>query len=311
MSGFFFTHGEVDLDLLKSIDFKVEGKSIFFSERSQDVDSTPIIMNKTPISVDVGKSQLRSEELNIQTSNIKLKTIEKSLLHSDEVKIQTRSSTKLETYAVKKKNAGIPSASTFSLDTILLQPDCVGHSEDLVLGKCNYDICSILLLTTLLAFSLGIAVNTNDKNFAIFAYSFREVNPKAMAIIFVNEPVPKIHSEIARNASIIIVEFNAGLMKPDFLANFHPSSLRWVLFERLLSASDGYLARTAKKLIVVDVRDTYFQTDPFALISDTTNVFYAFGESRGMSIFSCGEFAYKVSYLFILRITETIYGGCK
>jgi hypothetical protein len=78
-----------------------------------------------------------------------------------------------------------------------------------------------------------------------------------------------------------------------------------------LSASDGYLARTAKKLIVVDVRDTYFQTDPFALISDTTNVFYAFGESRGMSIFSCGEFAYKVSYLFILRITETIYGGCK
>ena len=113
MSGFFFTHGEVDLDLLKSIDFKVEGTSIFSSERSQDVDSTPIIMNRTPIPVDVRKSQLRSEELNIQTSNIKLKTIEKSMLRSDEVKIQTRSSTKLETYAVKKKNAGIPSASTF------------------------------------------------------------------------------------------------------------------------------------------------------------------------------------------------------
>ena len=79
-------------------------------------------------------------------------------------------------------------------------------------------------------------------------------------------------------------------MKPEFLANFHPSSQRWVLFERLLSASDGYLARVAKKLIVVDVRDTYFQTDPFALFDGTKNVFYAFGESRGMNIFSCGEF---------------------
>eukprot|EP01037_Dinobryon_pediforme_P032618 gene32618-37651_t len=45
-------------------------------------------------------------------------------------------------------------------------------------------------------------------------------------------------------------------MQPKYLANYHPASLRWVMFERLLVAQNNFLARSMDKVIVVDVRDT-------------------------------------------------------
>eukprot|EP01037_Dinobryon_pediforme_P046493 gene46493-59816_t len=77
-------------------------------------------------------------------------------------------------------------------------------------------------------------------------------------------------------------------MQPKYLANYHPASLRWVMFERLLVAQNNFLARSMDKVIVVDVRDTMFQTNPFELIHNTTNVISVFGESSGLDIGSCG-----------------------
>ncbi|CAM9713655.1 unnamed protein product, partial [Phaeothamnion confervicola] len=54
-------------------------------------------------------------------------------------------------------------------------------------------------------------------------------------------------------------------LEPAFLRNYHPSSLRWVLLDRYLSEHHARYGR----VLMVDVRDTIFQSNPFSLVSGT------------------------------------------
>jgi len=136
-------------------------------------------------------------------------------------------------------------------------------------------------------------VKINPKNLAIFCKSFREVEPVGTVIIFINKPISEIHKTIAESTNTYLIEFDSKTLLPEYIRTYHPSSQRWILFDRLLSVYHYRLARTFNKVVVVDVRDTLFQTNPFDLIANNVKSMHVFGESRGLSIASCGKFIFS------------------
>ena len=108
---------------------------------------------------------------------------------------------------------------------------------------------------------LGMARNTDPKNFVVFCASLRETaNSKAHVVIWVNSPVNKRIWEIASKFSINLIEYNESDLQPH-LRNYHASTLRWILFYDYMSNPE----RQGKfgRIWMVDVRDTTFQIDPF------------------------------------------------
>ena len=108
---------------------------------------------------------------------------------------------------------------------------------------------------------LGMARNTDPKNFVVFCASLRETaNSKANVVIWVNSPVNKRIREIASKFSVNLIEYNESDLEPH-LRNYHASTLRWILFYDYMSNPE----RQGKfgRIWMVDVRDTTFQVDPF------------------------------------------------
>lgn len=134
---------------------------------------------------------------------------------------------------------------------------------------------------------IGIAENTPSENLAIFSGSLRNAAPSADAIIFVNAPVPKQHIDIANRWQITLVEYNSATFEPSFLRSYHPSTIRWILFQHVLNNST-LLSNSYEKVLFADVRDTVFQSDPFPLMQSTSGEFKVFAENLGQSIASCG-----------------------
>ena len=134
----------------------------------------------------------------------------------------------------------------------------------------------------------GLAANTDSKNFAIFCGSLRDSSATTDGIVFVNSPVPERHKIIAETYKVVLIEYDPEKLEPQFLRSFHPSSLRWILFNRLLHQNNQYLAKRYDRVVFTDVRDTYFQTDPFDHIPKSKSVFYAFSENLGQLIRDCG-----------------------
>eukprot|EP01038_Epipyxis_sp_PR26KG_P009891 gene9891-13305_t len=149
---------------------------------------------------------------------------------------------------------------------------------------------------------LGIAVKTDALNFEIFCRSFRLVSD-GDAIIFVNRPIQQKIIDIAADAHIKLIDFDVGSLKPDFMINYHPSSIRWILYDRnLLQSYD--------RVIAVDVRDTLFQTDPFLLLpKDQNGLFHAFGEVRESMIGACGWNSGWVKDCFGQEVLNAVYNS--
>ena len=114
---------------------------------------------------------------------------------------------------------------------------------------------------------LGIAVNTNAKNFAIFCGSFRKRSEQGEAVVFVNGPISDRHWSIALTHHIHLIEFEQETLEPEYLRKYHPSSIRWILFDRLFNANNGMLLRSFDRVLMVDIRDTMFQANPFQLVN--------------------------------------------
>lgn len=150
MSGFFFTHGEVDLSILKSLHLKVEensrnkDESIILSTLNQAVDrGSNIHINQPPVVAEKSKLLHSTEVKTIEI--IAGSTGSKDVMQSHKVQTYlTKNSTKAKDF--------LNSNYVFSLDKILSQPqDCVGHSTDLVLGNCTHNIFSIYFMNLVVA----------------------------------------------------------------------------------------------------------------------------------------------------------------
>ncbi len=99
--------------------------------------------------------------------------------------------------------------------------------------------------------------------------------------------MPERHIELAHRWNVILIEYDILKVQPLFLQQYHPSSLRWILFNYYL-AKNPELFTQYKRVVFADVRDTTFQSDPFDLMPQSNGIFKAFGENGGLAIRDCG-----------------------
>ena len=112
---------------------------------------------------------------------------------------------------------------------------------------------------------LGIAANIDIKNFVIFCASLRQSSVKATTIIFMNDPIPAEHQKVAEQNDIILLVYDREKLEPAFIRSYHPSSLRWILFDWLFTIEGGKYGKMFDYVLTLDVRDSVFQSDPFEL----------------------------------------------
>jgi hypothetical protein len=134
---------------------------------------------------------------------------------------------------------------------------------------------------------LGIAQNTDPKNYAVFCKSLRKVsnNDETEVIIFINSPVPNLLRDLSIKNNIKVIEYDLNSLSP-IIQKFHPSTLRWPLFLNLLK--DPQIRLQYSRIWMIDVRDSYFQSDPFQMLPINTQAFYAFNGVEGLPIGQCG-----------------------
>lgn len=116
---------------------------------------------------------------------------------------------------------------------------------------------------------IGLSQGIPTTNLAIFAGSLRAYS-KARLVIFIDSVDDELRS-LARARRIEFVKFGAQ--------RYHPSSFRWPLIYEYLSA------HRFRGVLMADVRDTAFQSDPFALLDGTFQAYHGV-ESR--TIGECG-----------------------
>lgn len=131
---------------------------------------------------------------------------------------------------------------------------------------------------------IGMAMDTDSKNFAVFCGSLRSVSP-ADIVIFVNIPTPKNHKDIANKYNVKLIDFDVKTL-PSSLVKYHPSSLRWPLIYNYLK--DDSVRNLYNRVLMIDVRDSMFQSDPFAILPLGASAFYAFGGVEDKTISECG-----------------------
>eukprot|EP01041_Mallomonas_annulata_P000697 gene697-1336_t len=131
---------------------------------------------------------------------------------------------------------------------------------------------------------VGMAQDTDPKNFAVFCGSLRKVST-ADVIIFVNVPVSDRLTEIATKHSIRIIGFDLTSI-PESIRKYHPSTLRWPLFYNFFK--DEHMQSIYGRVWMIDVRDSFFQSDPFLMLPAGQSAFYVFAGVEDKNIAACG-----------------------
>jgi hypothetical protein len=126
---------------------------------------------------------------------------------------------------------------------------------------------------------IGIAHDMDPKNFVVFCASLREVNRKAELIIFSNAPTSAQNVKIAGDFDVTLLEYDMRNLEQfggsSHMSKFHPSTLRWPFIAKYFdeqSTRDQY-----SRVWMADVRDTYFQSDPFEMLPEYEKGFFTFG----------------------------------
>lgn len=109
--------------------------------------------------------------------------------------------------------------------------------------------------------------------------------------VFVNSPIEAKVRQLADANDVMLIEYAVAELQPSFLHNYHPSSLRWILYDRILRLplqSGQAFGSVVEKILALDARDSAFQRDPFALFSSQDDKLLVFGEERHSTIGQCG-----------------------
>jgi hypothetical protein len=56
-----------------------------------------------------------------------------------------------------------------------------------------------------------------------------------------------------------------SILEPVYLRKYHPSSLRWIFYHQLFTSSSKF-TQAFDHILVADVRDTAFQSNPFSYL---------------------------------------------
>lgn len=131
---------------------------------------------------------------------------------------------------------------------------------------------------------IGMAQNTDPKNIAVFCKSLRQVS-SADVILFINEPIPDRHKAIAEANKITLMGFSLDKYG-NTRSSFHPSTLRWALFYDFFQPDST--RSKYRRVWLIDVRDSYFQSDPFEMLPAGESALYTFNGVESITLGQCG-----------------------
>jgi hypothetical protein len=139
---------------------------------------------------------------------------------------------------------------------------------------------------------LGIATLLDPKYIAIFAASLRlRAKSKATVVLLIDSSsISPLVRQLSQKYQLLLLDFQWKELQPTFLQKYHPSSIRWICFHRLLQENSLFFDHWYQSVLTVDVRDTTFQFDPFPLIpmNNNSSPLLVFGENQEMKIRDCG-----------------------
>jgi len=128
---------------------------------------------------------------------------------------------------------------------------------------------------------IGMAQGIFPENLAIFMGSLRQVSD-ASTVLFMDTPIHPQNRETARKFGATIIEFSADTLQPPQLRPYHPSSYRWPLIHDYVQQHRNDIDR----VLMVDVRDSAFQLDPFT--AEPSPGFHAYNGVEAKPIAQCG-----------------------
>ena len=133
---------------------------------------------------------------------------------------------------------------------------------------------------------VGIGQDLDPKNFAVFCKSLREVSSTVTIVVFMNQPINTRNKEIAVSNDVKIIEYRIDQL-PQEMSSFHPSTTRYHLFFNYFQ--DESIRSSYRNVFMIDVRDSYFQRDPFeAIRTGEQQAFHVFTGVTTVSIGKCG-----------------------
>ena len=125
-----------------------------------------------------------------------------------------------------------------------------------------------------------MAHDLDPKNLVVFCASLRNVST-AEVVLFFNAPISQRPLEITSKCGVKVEVFDVqGL--PHEMQPFHPSTVRWKLIYDFMVNANAW--QRYRRAWLVDARDTYFQGDPFDMLSIDEPGFYVFNGVESMLI---------------------------
>jgi hypothetical protein len=132
---------------------------------------------------------------------------------------------------------------------------------------------------------IGMATKLPHDNFAIFLKSLRQHSSSHIALLINNATMEqdKRNVKLFEEHHVEGVDVDRYLTNktsdrfPDHISSWHPSSYRWLLIRAYINAHPQF-----KRVVVVDVRDTLFQGDPFQILVE--DGFYTARDSERLTL---------------------------
>jgi len=119
---------------------------------------------------------------------------------------------------------------------------------------------------------VGIAANIDERPLGIFIKSARAAMSSVEIFLFLDyptmtsavgeKPTPML-LKVLSDHNVHIIEYRLDLLQPEFLRRYHPSSLRWVFYQRFFSNYGAVLSKRFRKVLHTDIRDVQFGANPF------------------------------------------------
>jgi hypothetical protein len=129
-----------------------------------------------------------------------------------------------------------------------------------------------------------MAQRIETPNLMTFAASLRQYT-SAHVVLFMDTPVSSVHTEICIRFHIEIQRFDLTSLTPSFMASYHPSSSRWPLIYNYLVEQEKQQV-VYDMILLIDVRDSAFQGDPFKIVNSPG--LYVFHGVESKTIGECG-----------------------
>eukprot|EP00960_Hanusia_phi_P003325 97807-Hanusia_phi.AAC.2 len=109
---------------------------------------------------------------------------------------------------------------------------------------------------------MGMADNIHDANVCVFVESLRQFSD-CVIVLFMDAVSPRLKAKF-QERNVRVLPVNREKLDPATSKKYHPSTTRWILMQNFLKRYGQHF----NKVLVADVRDTGFQSDPFNIVNE-------------------------------------------